>query len=740
MTRRILLIEDEQLSQDIITSLLRGQGYAVDVAVDGFSALEQARKRRYDVALVDYHLPEMDGYTLGRLLREQHHGAEASPILIGLTADSNGLASRRGADTVFGAILPKPIKSAELFSTIERLCNVSGRSAGPAPASAASTPDDARRSAAALWRSHGLAAPPKAFASPRPTAEQAAALNLCFDLVGPDEAQCVVLLERHGINEALRVTKRSRSTPIPIIGLSTDHADICDRLFHVDDVASWKALSAALGAEATAVVPFPAAPAKSAPDRAESSAGIAAVVENAAPTPELQTATRATVASIDTLAASELRALLLAGVKTPLNALRRDLLAEDGVAAGDVRRKRRAGQIDAILLAAGAISDALSPSRPSSSGLADFDPSEFVGNALAMIRDSRPPGAVRLSHRAEEDLPGRLRADAHRLSQVVLTLLDDACAGPAPVALILQIGFDATRGSLVLRLAHEAGQALPEASDAVVAMLRRLRLTTLSRLVHLMGGELDHQDGLVVLSVPAEPAAAMGLRPDAEGVEEPAHVLLVDDGATSGQLLTLLLTQKGHRVSRVGDGDAAVFACRHARHDLVVFDLPNGAEPRLFALARLRAFRTAEPDVPAIVLADEEARRHDLGGVPVLVKPFSPDALDQAVAACRRHVPNAAPKPVEPIDRTVRDGLLGALGEDAVTRLTRQLLNQIEALAAAGELESGARSRLIELAGCASVLGLADLARQCAKPELVTIRGALQRLGETLDIPRRSAA
>jgi CheY-like chemotaxis protein len=740
MTRRILLIEDEQLSQDIITALLRGQGYAVDVAVDGFSALEQARTQRYDVALVDYHLPEMDGYTLGRLLREQHAGAQAGPILIGLTADSNGLAARRGSDAVFRAILPKPIKPAELFSTIERLCDASGCAAEAAPAMAHPAPDAARRSAAALWRSHGLAAPPKAFASPRPTAEQAAALNLCFDLVGPDEAQCVVLLERHGINEALRVARRGQSAPLPIIGFSADHADICDRLFQVDDAASWKALAATLGAEAAAVVPFPAASAQSAPDRAEPSPVIAAVIDDAAAAPEPRPAILATGASIDPLATTELRAVLLAGVQTPLDALRRDLIAEEGVAIGDVCRKQRPGQIDAILLAVGAIGDALNPTRPSSSEFAEFDPAEFVGNALAMIRDSRPPGAVRLAHRTDDGLPGRLRADAHRLSQIVLTLLDDACAGPAPVALILHTSFDATRASLVLRLAHEAGQALPEAGDAVVALLRRLRLTTLSRLVQLMGGHLDQQDGLVVLSVPAEPAVETRLRPDADGGENPVHVLLVDDGATSGQLLTLLLTQKGHRVSRVGDGEAAAFACRHARHDLVVFDLPHGAEARLVALAGLRAFRAAVPDVPAIVLADDEARRHDLGGVPVLAKPFSPDALDQAVAACRRHIQQADAKSAESIDRAVRDGLLGALGEAAVTRLTWQLLEQIEALAAAPGLESEARLRLIELAGCASVLGLADLARQCAKPELAATRGALLRLGEALDAPRRSAA
>jgi CheY-like chemotaxis protein len=741
MTRRILLIEDDQLSQDIITALLRGKGYAVDVAVDGFAGLEQARKQRYDVALIDYHLPEMDGYALGRLLREQRPDG-AVPVLIGLTADSHGLAARRGSDAVFRAILPKPIKPPELFSAIERFCATPAQAVASIDA-APPAPDDARRSAAALWRSHGLATPPKAFVTPAPSSEQAAALSLCFELVGARQAQCVVLLERHGLDEAMRATKRDASAPLPIIGLSADHADICDQLFRVDIADSWRALAAALGAETTPVLAFPAASGKSAPDRPEPSPGVAAAARDAAEKAEPRSMAPTIRVAADLVAPSELRAVLLAGVQRPLDALRRDLAAREEVATDGGWRARHSARLDAILLAAGAIADALSPSRPSSSDAADFDPAELVGNALEMIRDSQPPGMVRFSCRSDNDMPGRLRGDVGRLSEIVLTLLDDACAGAAPVALVLHLSFDARQGSLVLRLGQVVGQASPEAGNSVLALLRGLRLTTLAGLVQLMGGRLDRQNGQVVLSLPAKPACATNLGP---GADDPAHVLLVDDGATSGQLLTLLLTQRGHRVCRVGDSEGALVACRHARHDLAVFDLPNGAEGRLAALASLRGFRAAEPDIPAIVLtdaalADNEIRRRELLGAHILIKPFLPDALDDAVAACRPLLRQAEQQPAEPIDRKVRDSLVSALGEAAVARLTLALLQRIEGLVAdAPELGGDGRSRLIELAGCASVLGLADLARHCAEPEPASIRDALRRLDDLFDAGRLSAA
>ncbi len=747
MTRRILLIEDEQLSQDIITALLRGQGYLVDVVIDGFAALELSRKQRYDIALVDYHLPEMDGYTLGRLLRDQHP-EDLAPVLIGLTADRNGLAARRGSDAVFRAILPKPIKPADLFSTIERLSTSPVPTAAPLLDKVLPTFDDARRAAARLWRNHGLETPPKAFASPPPSKEQAAALNLCFELVSAEQAECVVLLERHGINDAIRISKRDVSHPLPIVGLSADHADICDLVFRIEDSGSWRALADAFGGEASVVGSFPEASATAARIESlkpRSRAGAVAVGSTQQSEPEFGRAVSRIIADPVPVAPSEIRTLLLAGVHKPLQQLRHDLVAEQCVPQNDVRLENRLTQLDGILSSVNAIADALSPSRPSSAEAADFDPSELVGTAIEMIRDSRPQGTVRLSCRIDDDMPSRLRGDVHRLTHIVLTLLEDACIGDAPAALVLHLGFEGIGKSFLVRLCQDDGHALPEDSASVVGQLRRLRLSTLAGLVQLMGGNLTQKRGQTVLSLPAEPAIESEPQVNTDCGHEPAHVMLVDDGATSGKLLTLILTQKGHRVCRVGDCGGALFAYGQAKHDLVVFDLPSEAEARLAALASLRTFRAAEPQVPAIVLvaasfADDDDTRRSLRDVHVLAKPFSPAALDDAVVASRRPKVQIELEPVLLVDRKLRESLVNSLGEATVTRLTRQLLQQIEAASATLDPGSEGASRLIELAGCASMLGLADLAKHCAKPEATEIRNALWRIDATLNDFVRSAA
>jgi CheY-like chemotaxis protein len=61
MTSRVLVVEDNELEQAALKAALEREGYIVDSASDGLSALRKLRSGRYDLALVDYHIPEVDG-------------------------------------------------------------------------------------------------------------------------------------------------------------------------------------------------------------------------------------------------------------------------------------------------------------------------------------------------------------------------------------------------------------------------------------------------------------------------------------------------------------------------------------------------------------------------------------------------------------------------------------------------------------------------------------------------------
>jgi CheY-like chemotaxis protein len=250
MKRRILLIEDDPFSQDLIKSILEHRGHEVDVAAEGFAGLELLRQKNYDLALVDYHLPEMDGFALARLIKEVTKRRGGLPKVVGLTADQHGLASRRGADAMFEAIVAKPIAAEALHELVERCC--------PPAESLSSTiastidnfrrnphPDSGRMFASAFWNRLGLSALPKICVLPDPTFEQRDTLALCFDVCQPAEAQILALLDRVEPIEVMSfLDVASRSEILPIICLSDALADFSDAVFIPNDRDSWSKVAA----------------------------------------------------------------------------------------------------------------------------------------------------------------------------------------------------------------------------------------------------------------------------------------------------------------------------------------------------------------------------------------------------------------------------------------------------------------------------------------------------------------
>lgn len=117
MTLRILTVEDEPEMADLIARGLRGEGYEVDVAVDGVEAMALAGDGGYDIAILDVMLPGMSGFELCRWLRRQHAGL----AIILLTARDAVDDRVRGLDAGADDYLTKPFEFVELAARLRAL-------------------------------------------------------------------------------------------------------------------------------------------------------------------------------------------------------------------------------------------------------------------------------------------------------------------------------------------------------------------------------------------------------------------------------------------------------------------------------------------------------------------------------------------------------------------------------------------------------------------------------------------
>ena len=114
---RILVVEDEPAAAAVLSKGLREHAYAVDVAVDGSTALEQAYISDYDLIVLDVLMPGINGLEVCRRLRSQ---GIAAPILM-LTARGEPDQRVEGLDVGADDYLAKPYHFPELLARIRAL-------------------------------------------------------------------------------------------------------------------------------------------------------------------------------------------------------------------------------------------------------------------------------------------------------------------------------------------------------------------------------------------------------------------------------------------------------------------------------------------------------------------------------------------------------------------------------------------------------------------------------------------
>lgn len=131
---KLLLAEDEKDMADVLTTVLKHQGYDTDWAENGKVLLEKMREDNYDCIISDVMMPVMDGVTAVKTLRSQ---GDVTPVLL-LTAKTEVDDRITGLDAGADDYLTKPFAIGELLARIRSLTR-RGRDMTPSVLSAGNT-------------------------------------------------------------------------------------------------------------------------------------------------------------------------------------------------------------------------------------------------------------------------------------------------------------------------------------------------------------------------------------------------------------------------------------------------------------------------------------------------------------------------------------------------------------------------------------------------------------------------
>jgi DNA-binding response OmpR family regulator len=87
---RILVVDDEADIVDLLRDVLVAEGFAVDAAADAQRALQCVRENIYDLALLDFNLPDMDGVMLHHQIRQMDAELASHTIFMSGFLQSDG--------------------------------------------------------------------------------------------------------------------------------------------------------------------------------------------------------------------------------------------------------------------------------------------------------------------------------------------------------------------------------------------------------------------------------------------------------------------------------------------------------------------------------------------------------------------------------------------------------------------------------------------------------------------------
>ena len=229
MPAQILIADDDEIARHIMAHVLTDRGHAVTVAEDGVAALACLRQGRFDVAVLDYHLPSIDGATAAR--RFCQDTAAAGTRFIGVTADPEGLELRDAEGAVFDAIVQKPLNLPAFLGAVESCLSDLRRAA-------------AERDVLDVWRGCGFERRPRARFACEPSRDWRLRFGRAFDLSRPGNPDVVLVTEEVQVDDLVDLRTEGNLFTLPMVDVTGRWGRLADACFDIDDRAGWDEVAA----------------------------------------------------------------------------------------------------------------------------------------------------------------------------------------------------------------------------------------------------------------------------------------------------------------------------------------------------------------------------------------------------------------------------------------------------------------------------------------------------------------
>jgi signal transduction histidine kinase/CheY-like chemotaxis protein len=119
---KILVVDDNEMNRSLMKHLFTEWDLSFDIASNGMEAIDCMKKDRYDLILMDIQMPEMDGYTATRIIRNELH---LDIPIVAMTAHALAGEREKCLSNGMNEYISKPINEKELYQLINRFAAIS---------------------------------------------------------------------------------------------------------------------------------------------------------------------------------------------------------------------------------------------------------------------------------------------------------------------------------------------------------------------------------------------------------------------------------------------------------------------------------------------------------------------------------------------------------------------------------------------------------------------------------------
>ena len=137
---RVLVAEDHPVNRQYMAALLEGMGHLPFFAGNGLEAVQAIREQRFDLVLMDLHMPLLDGVAATLSIRALPDGAAATVPIIALTADAFAQTRERCLMAGMNDFLAKPVSPEKLSAMLRRLFGAASPADAPPLAASDAVP------------------------------------------------------------------------------------------------------------------------------------------------------------------------------------------------------------------------------------------------------------------------------------------------------------------------------------------------------------------------------------------------------------------------------------------------------------------------------------------------------------------------------------------------------------------------------------------------------------------------